>query len=354
MAELTDAQRALVENHLWLVGNIARKWRRRIPPSVEFDDLTQAGYMGLINAAQRFDAAKGTFRLLATYRVHGAIVDYLRSLDTVSKNQRRQITDGEAEGFVEFSHDEHTCEMQSTQESPEEAMMALEFAQQLRSLTEGLTGRQRTIIQEYYYAGRTMRDIGSDLGCGEPRVCQINKAGIQKLRESPEFQARRMAFRYAMTSGLLSRLGSAALALVAVCVLTASSLAAQTRVTTSSLAGTPGASPRVWVVLPDGKLAEADLENITLVILEDGKPVLRATLPPPVQPPTVVKTKHVLTTARADYPLSGTLDAVHRNGLLQAEGDDYTIVAVGGVSTLRFNANATPQAKDIVQIRELR
>lgn len=129
-------------------------------------------------------------------------------------------------------------------------------------------------------------------------------------------------------------------------VLLAGALAAQTRVTPDSLSGTPGANPRVWVVLPNGTLAEAELENIQLVIV-NGKPVLRAAANPL---PVVSRTKHVLTAARTDFPLlpGATLDAVYRNGLLQAADDDYTVTA----GVVRFKL--TLAVGDIVQIRELR
>lgn len=351
--ELTEAQRKLVEDHLWLVENIAWKWRRRVPSSVEMDDLLQAGNLGLINAAQRFDATRpgASFRLFATYRVVGAIRDYLRDLDLVSKYQRGKIAAGAAEEVVEVGM-ESVAEMTAPTQTPEDAMMALDFSEQLRALVEGLDGKQRTIIQQYYFADQRISAIASEMQCSESLVSVTHKATLAKLRDLPAFAVRREAFRFALTSGLLGRLGSAALCLFAAIVLTASSLAAQTRVTTPSLSGTPGANPRVWVVMPNGTLAEAELENIALVVM-NGKPILRATQ---TTQPTVVKTKHVVQRENgADYVLTGTLDTVHRNGLLQAEGEDYTIVTDGsGVKTLRFNANAVPQIGDILQIRELR
>lgn len=334
---------------MWLVKCIAGARSLGLPPSVERSDVEQAGYLGLIAAARRYEAGStASFVTFARFRVNGAITDYLRGLDGASKEHRRQIKVEEAEEVVEVSLDALRG-AHSTSETPEEASMALEFSQQLRSLVEGLDGRDRTIIQQYYFRGSNMEQIAHELGVGTPRVSQLHTRILRRMAEAPGFVVRRQAFRFALTSGLLRRLGSAALGLVAAFLLTVSGLNAQTRVTTPSLSGTPGANPRVWVVMPNGTLSEAELENIQLVV-ENGKPILRAA---PAQK-SVVKSKFVLANAIADFPLVGALDAVYRNGLLQAEGDDYTIVNVGGVSTLRFNANAIPQAKDIVQIRELR
>lgn len=342
--ELTPAQCELVEQNLKLATLIALDHHRALPPHVELDDIQQAARMGLIEAALRFDASRGaTFQTFARWRINGAIRDYLRGLDAVSKEDRARINAGEAGAPVHLNVDELYIEPRAAQRSPEDASIAAQITAQIATLIEGLSGRKRTIVREYYYHERTMADIGDALGVKEARISQVHKKTIEALRQEPGFVANRAVFRFAMNSGLLG--------LLALVFAFAPAADAQTRVTTPALAGTPGTNPRVWVVLPTGTLAEAELENIQLVI-ENGKAILRAIQPPQALPP--VKSKHVLTAPRADFALAGTLDTVHRNGLLQAEGDDYTIVAVGGVNTLRFNANAVPQAGDIVQIRELR
>lgn len=344
MEPLTDAQQKLVEQNLWLVGCITKAIHAKLPASVEWDDVEQAGCLGLIDAAIRHDPSLGaSFVTFARWRVNGAIRDYLRSLDFVSKEERSRITAGEACEPVQMRVDDLYAQPRDTAASPEELSMAAQITAQIGTLMEILNGRQRTILREYYFQDRTMSQIGKGMGVKEARISQVHKKTIEQLRQEPSFLAHKAVFRFAMNSGLLGLI-------LAFCLLVAPGLQAQTRVTTSSLAGTPGPAPRVWVVLADGKLAEADLENIQLIIGSDGKPILRATQ----AQQTVVKTKLVLTTARADYPLSGALDTVHRNGLLQAESEDYTIVTVSGVSTLRFNAAAVPQAGDIVQIREIK
>lgn len=347
MGPLTNSQRTLVEEHLKLVKAIARARHGYLPAFVERDDVEQAGCMGLIDAARRYDGREGnSFETFARYRINGAISDYLRRLDPVSKEERAAINAGEAEEVGHLAIDDG-LPLASPSETPEEAAMALQFTAQIRTLVNGLSGRERTVVEQYYYADRRLADVGKDFGCREARTSQIHKAAVEKLRAETAFVERILAFRWAMTSGVMRRMSSFT-CLIAACVFLASSVNAQTRVTTSSLAGTPGTTPRVWVVLSDGKLAEADLENIALIFNDDGKPVLRA------QQQTVIKSRHILTAARADYALTGTLDTVHRNGLLQTEGEDYQIIMVAGVNTLRFNANAVPQARDIVQIRELK
>ncbi len=65
---------------------IARSIARRLPASVQLDDLIQAGSIGLIDAARRFGANRNLpFRLYARIRITGAIFDSLRELDWASR-----------------------------------------------------------------------------------------------------------------------------------------------------------------------------------------------------------------------------------------------------------------------------
>lgn len=81
--------------------------------------------------------------------------------------------------------------------------MAAQFASQLRNLVEGLSGRQRTIVRQYYYHDQAMAAIGGDLGVGEARISQVHKRAIETLRAEPAFVAGKAVFRFAMNSGLL-------------------------------------------------------------------------------------------------------------------------------------------------------
>jgi RNA polymerase sigma factor for flagellar operon FliA len=81
----------LAERHLSLVIPIARNFQKRLPSSVDFGDLVGAGNLGLVEAARRFNLAKGTsFRTFARHRIRGAITDSLRQIDPVSRYLRSQ------------------------------------------------------------------------------------------------------------------------------------------------------------------------------------------------------------------------------------------------------------------------
>lgn len=65
----------LVESNQRLVYKIARRFKVN---AFDYDDLVQAGMMGLFNAAKKYDVTKGTkFSTYATYYIIGAIKDEL-------------------------------------------------------------------------------------------------------------------------------------------------------------------------------------------------------------------------------------------------------------------------------------
>jgi RNA polymerase sigma factor for flagellar operon FliA len=73
---MTPAQQQLVTSHLRLVQNIAGYEARRLPRWIEMDEILAAGYLGLCQAADRFDPRHGkTFANWASLRIHGAIID---------------------------------------------------------------------------------------------------------------------------------------------------------------------------------------------------------------------------------------------------------------------------------------
>src|ERR1041384_7306912 len=86
-----EEREALITQHLPKVKYIADRMAAKLPPSVERDDLYGAGVVGLIDAAERFDASRGiAFTTFAEMRVRGAILDNLRSLDWASRSTRRR------------------------------------------------------------------------------------------------------------------------------------------------------------------------------------------------------------------------------------------------------------------------
>lgn len=217
----------LVEEHHELAMLITRCMFRTIGGSIHLDDLIGAAEEGLVEAALRFDPSRGVpFEAFARIRIRGAIVDAVRAHRWVPTSicrkanildqARRQASQraGRAPTVQEVSAEldmttqqyhrlvdqaqfaqvlsldapvndnreplSHTVAGQS---NPAEPMEKFEVRQAVRQAVDDLPIRQRQVITAYYFEGRKLRDIGTDLGVSESRVCQLCKQALKTLEK---------------------------------------------------------------------------------------------------------------------------------------------------------------------------
>ena len=84
-------QKSIVE-YAYLVKHIAYRFAVRLPSSVLLDELISAGSLGLIDAVDKFNPSKDvSLKTYAQYRIKGAILDELRSMDTYSRSMRKKF-----------------------------------------------------------------------------------------------------------------------------------------------------------------------------------------------------------------------------------------------------------------------
>src|SRR4051794_10480205 len=81
----------LVEHYYALVTRHAKRLRTRLPVSVEVDDLTSDGTLGLLDAIERYVPGKSSFKTFSSKRIRGQMLDGLRSRDPVSRQTRRRM-----------------------------------------------------------------------------------------------------------------------------------------------------------------------------------------------------------------------------------------------------------------------
>ncbi len=215
----------LVQETLPLVSRVASAIGSRLPHSVEMSDLTQAGVLGLLDAAEKFDQAKGVrFRTYAELRIRGAILDSLRSLDWVPRSLRRKRRELQrAESLLEAKHgrkptDEELAsvmeltlaELGAARErvrraevaslgtesfdrvvarthdprspDPHELLERREIESLLARIIEKLPVKERLVLTLYYHEELTMKEVGRVLGVNESRVSQIHGKAVEKLR----------------------------------------------------------------------------------------------------------------------------------------------------------------------------
>lgn len=228
LASSPDRERMLME-HLTSVRFIARKIHKTLPRHIELDDLISAGMVGLVEAFNRFDATRHVqFKSYAQFRVRGAILDWLRTLDWGSRDIRRkaraigeatrvlaqqlgrapteqEIADEMALGLeelqqlmgelkslelgslnTEHSREDEDEELQFVPAPEEEGPFFLclqsESRQRIIDVIEELPEKERLVLTLYYYEELTMREIGLTLGVVESRVSQIHSGAIRRLR----------------------------------------------------------------------------------------------------------------------------------------------------------------------------
>ncbi|MDB5933873.1 MAG: fliA, partial [Massilia sp.] len=87
----------LLTDHMPLVKRLAHHMKAKLPPSVEVDDLIQAGMIGLLDAISRYEETHGAqFETYAVLRIRGAMLDELRNSDWLPRSMRQNMRKIEA------------------------------------------------------------------------------------------------------------------------------------------------------------------------------------------------------------------------------------------------------------------
>jgi RNA polymerase sigma factor FliA len=215
--------------HLPIVGIIARRIHERLPQHVSIDDLYSAGILGLLDAFGRFDPSRqNKFSTYAQFRIRGAILDSLRTLDWSPRDLRRKgraveqaiqsligqlnrsPTDieiaqklniplaayqqllGELKGLeIGTLHAERSAESDEEDldlipgrpdDDPLFRYLDGEMRERLTRAISDLPERERLVMTLYYYEETTMKEIGLILGVVESRVSQLHASAVLHLR----------------------------------------------------------------------------------------------------------------------------------------------------------------------------
>lgn len=147
----------LVEFHIPFANKIACRKKRTLPRRITLEELQSAAYMGLVEAANRFDDVKGvTFTTFAYPRVFGAIIDYLRECGI-------PITS------LDAAYEEEGCTLAEIVAAPRESHVEEVF----EALTIGMDDRTQSMLRCYYMDDMSMKDVGVRFGVTESRISQL-------------------------------------------------------------------------------------------------------------------------------------------------------------------------------------
>jgi RNA polymerase sigma factor for flagellar operon FliA len=218
-----------VESYMPRVRLAAVRLHRNLPNHMDIDDLIGAGMIGLLQAAQRFDGARGVdFGAYAAHRIRGAMLDSLRDGDWASRDLRKSskamqrashkvscklgraasidevsremnITDEQLLNLQAKLHSVELLSLDAPQTSADESESlsetiaandpdpfdqyeGLEVKALLTKVIQELPPRDRLVLELYYYEELTMKEVGQVLGIDESRVSQIHVVLLRQLR----------------------------------------------------------------------------------------------------------------------------------------------------------------------------
>ena len=220
----------IICEYLPYVKRIVHRIAIHLPPSVETDDLMNAGIIGLIEAVERYDPGRDNkFMTYASFRIRGAVLSELRSRDYHSRSTRKKLREYE-NVYLQLEHqsggsvnDEDVAEEMglsldelyqikrmagmsfvsfeeigySSREERDGLMsyfvsgnsndaFALTQLKEIESAIaetiEKLPEKEKLVVSLYYWDELTMKEIGNVLEITESRVSQIHSQAIIHLR----------------------------------------------------------------------------------------------------------------------------------------------------------------------------
>ncbi|MFA6040366.1 MAG: RNA polymerase sigma factor FliA [Methylophilus sp.] len=224
-----DVSNAMLSQHATMVKKMAYQLKAKLPPSVELDDLIQAGMMGLLDAIKRYEDTHGAqFETYAAQRIRGAMLDELRKVDWLPRGIRKDMRDiesaiakleqelgrspseteiskkleipldeyyetlGQCQGhqlvYYEDFHDaeggDHFLDrfLNDDAGDPIKGLLEGDFREALIDSIDALPEREKILMGLYYEQELNLKEIGAIMNVSESRVCQLHSQAVARLR----------------------------------------------------------------------------------------------------------------------------------------------------------------------------
>ena len=224
---LKDKNQCL-QDYAPLVKRLAHQMMTKLPYSVQIDDIIQAGMIGLLDAASRYDEIHGAqFETYATQRIRGAMLDELRSADWLPRSLRRDMRKIELsisrvqqklgrtpkEGeiaeemnvpleeyqqmlqqsrgaqlvyYEDFQDEDHNDFFErfefSDNADPLSLLQDERFKAELMRAIESLPERESQLMGMIYEQEMNLREVGEVFGVSESRISQLHSQAVARLR----------------------------------------------------------------------------------------------------------------------------------------------------------------------------
>lgn len=217
---LGESKQVILEKYGAYVRSLAGQVRKQFRGQIEMDELVSYGQMGLLEAAERFDAKMGAnFLTFAHYRIKGSIFDGLRKMGILKGPESRgsglaervnaymgNLSDRDQGGNSRGSFDDDVREVSSavtglavvfatslegteglqlTDEAlPADERLELEqMKSRIRVALEKLPEKERKLLEGYYFQQKTLEDAGAGIGQSKSWASRLHARAIERLKE---------------------------------------------------------------------------------------------------------------------------------------------------------------------------
>lgn len=216
---IKSAQDELAVKYQPALRAMAFRLKERLPSSIDVNDLISVGTEELIKLARKYDdSLNDNFWGYARKRVNGAMLDYLRSLDPLSRNDRKIVKDIETlvnnyiSEYDEEPSDEYLAkelnidiekireaklassisylmpideqvELATNEENSLDRLTKEDLINKITDILQTFNEREQLIIQLYFYEELSFKEISEILKISESRVCQLQTRVIEALRK---------------------------------------------------------------------------------------------------------------------------------------------------------------------------
>lgn len=215
---IRHTQDELAVAYLPAVKAMAYRLKERLPAFIDTLDLVSIGVEELVKLARRYDKnLNDSFWGYSKKRVYGSMLDYLRSLDIVSRSNRKLIKsiNEEIQKYLNSNDEEPSDEflakkLDESVDKIKEARVAVniyslmplneqmtvfeeedtldtiereELVGKIQDILESLSEREQLVIQLYYFEELNLKEISDILDITQSRISQIHKSVIKKIKE---------------------------------------------------------------------------------------------------------------------------------------------------------------------------
>jgi RNA polymerase sigma factor for flagellar operon FliA len=213
---LKEYRDSLAVDYIPAVKAMAARLKERLPSSIDFNDLVSIGLEELVKLSKRYDPKQNdNFWGYAQKRVYGAMLDFLRSLDTISRADRKLVK--EIDKIIEeymatygiAPSDEYLSEVLNEDiekikkaktageiynvmpieeqlnyfENVSKKVEMEELIDIIKKVLKDMNEKEQLVIQLYYFEELFLKEISEILNVSESRISQIHSNAIRKIRK---------------------------------------------------------------------------------------------------------------------------------------------------------------------------